>query len=392
MPIGGAVEISDLEAELSALGGRMSALRQTYGSPADEIQGALDAILLELDAAEELIRACIAEIRDKDRSGRRRGGTAEREHRLLRQAFRDLPIPLFLLDGKGAVRRVNNEGAALLGFLVGYLTGKSFPLFVDLSHRAVFRSHLSAVLRTGTRAAFDTRVIRGSRTQEVRLALAPLTVSTEPEPLVTVIAMPPGGEAAAVPGTARPAAGEEAGEDEAPAVAAARRLDVMTRMSRLLLSSPREPRTLAPAAELLAEDFADWVVADLTGEGREVAGPDSDLRKVLGQLDPAAAPAVREALETGTSRLHELIGDEGLLGTLPEGRPVLPALDARSVLTVPIAGREAASPALRGGGAGPLGALTLVRVAGHEPFGLADLGLAEDLGEHLALFLSRPAP
>ena len=76
---------------------------------------------------------------------------------------------------------------------------------------------------------------------------------------------------------------------------------------------------------------------------------------------------------TGKSVLLAHPDDPSVLGTGPGGTPLLMTLGATSLICVPIAD-----------GSTGYGALTLARQAAKGPFSVADLGLAEDLGQHLA--------
>jgi len=66
--------------------------------------------------------------------------------------------------------------------------------------------------------------------------------------------------------------------------------------------------------------------------------------------------------------------DAGILGAGLGGTPLLMSIGATSVISVPISD-----------GVTSYGALTLARLAGEGHFGIADLALAEELGEHLAI-------
>ncbi len=74
------------------------------------------------------------------------------ERRLLRAAFSDVPVPLFLLARDGTVVRVNKSAAELLGSKPGYATGRPFTAFVALQSRAAVETKLSAVARSGQEA------------------------------------------------------------------------------------------------------------------------------------------------------------------------------------------------------------------------------------------------
>lgn len=162
-------------------------------------------------------------------------------------------------------------------------------------------------------------------------------------------------------------------------MAAARRHELLSRLTRLLLDeeSLRRPVALVRAARLLAGETADWVVADVIRDGAPqrvtVIGPASRpvdrLQRVVEGMDPAAAPIVDHVLTTGTGAVHEMVADDSLLGP-----GVLRDMDAGSLLSVPIRTDDEIR-----------GVLTLVRLRDRPPFGLADLGLLEEIGVHLGL-------
>ncbi|MCC5580351.1 SpoIIE family protein phosphatase [Microtetraspora sp. AC03309] len=352
--------LPELERELSGLAARIAALRET---------SAPGAALDELEAAEELLRSALAEL--GRRRGRREGGN-QREQKLLRQIFRALPVPVVVMDAGGVVRRINNETARLLGSPAGYLLGRPFPLLVDVSGRAAFRSHLTAVLHGEESATFQTRLAHQGRTHTVRLVLSRLRMPGEPGEMVAAVALPTD---VRLP----EASGPDRAPDESAVMVAARRHDLLARLTRLLLDeeSLREPVALIRAARLFAAETADWVIADVFRDDvlhrAAVIPPASEpvtrLQRAVEGLDPARAPVVSQVLETGGGTVHEMLADDGLLGP-----GVLRDIRAGSLLSVPI-----------GTGQEILGVLTLVRLRDRPPFGLADLGLLEEAGAQLGL-------
>lgn len=364
----------DLEHALDALAGRVSSLRETRAAYPSDLAPTLDAALAELDTAVELL----AEAREQlSRGSRRQSGKkdgSQRELKLLRQVFRAFPVPVIVLDGGGMVRRINPETSRLLGSPDGYLVGRSFPLLVDVSRRAAFRSHLTAVLSTGQPAAFETRLAHQGRAHLVQLAMARLTMPGEPQQMVAVVALPtevqlpqPDGE--------RP---EET--DGTALLAAARRQDLLSRMAALLLDEEalRQPVALPRACRLLAAEWADWVVADVVREGLPrrsvVLGPKNlPVGEVIRQVeasDPAGAQVVAQVLERGSGVVFEMVDDESLLGFCADG-PVLTAMGAGSLLSVPIGEGD--------------GVLTLVRTHDRRPFALADLSVMQEVGLQLGM-------
>ena len=84
------------------------------------------------------------------------------------------------------------------------------------------------------------------------------------------------------------------------------------------------------------------------------------------QADGRAIPAGPQHIE-----------DNGILGAGPDGIPLLTLIGAASVLCVPLPDGEQA-----------YGVLTLARQPGNGCFGLADVGLVEEIAEQLALAMS----
>ena len=169
-----------------------------------------------------------------------------------------------------------------------------------------------------------------------------------------------------------------------PAITAmTKRLDMVTAVTRLLLdnSTFSEAVTLQRCARLLAGELADWVIIDIDRGGQLrrqfAAGPrDGQADKVVRtvrSIDPDPESAPWQVHSTGKSVLLAHADDPSVLGTGPGGTPLLMTLGATSLICVPIAD-----------GSTGYGALTLARQAANGPFSVADLGLAEDLGQHLA--------
>jgi serine phosphatase RsbU (regulator of sigma subunit) len=163
-----------------------------------------------------------------------------------------------------------------------------------------------------------------------------------------------------------------------------RRIDMVTAATRLLLdnSTFSEAVTLQRCARLLAGDVASWVIIDIERaellRRQFVIGPQDQpaqelARKVRG-LDPPPASAPGQVHAAGTSVVLAHADDTGILGTTQDGTPLLMLLGATSLISVPITD-----------GLTNYGALTLARTAGEGRFEIADLGLAENLGQHLGV-------
>lgn len=359
--------------ESEELAERVASLRAARAAYPQDLGPILDAALAELDTAKELLAAEVPA--EPDKHAGRRGG-AQRELKLLRQVFRAFPVPVVVMDGGGVIRRINGETARLLGSPDGYLVGRSFPLLVDLSRRAAFRSHLNAVLQTGQPASFETRLAHQGRTHTVQLALARLTMPGEPQQMVAAVALP---TEVHLP---EPGAVSSGPSDAALLMLSARRQDLLARTATLLLDeeSLDQPLALPRASRLLAAEWADWVIADVTHEGRlrrsAVLAPKDqpfgEVVRLLEQTEPAAAPIIAQVLGQDGGVVHEMVEDESLLG-LSAGGPLLTAMCAGSLLCVPI---------------GERGVLTLARLHDRPPFTLADLGLIQEIGAQLGLALA----
>lgn len=384
--------LADLERDISDLGERVAALRTTHAMYPDDSASTAEAALAELGHADQLLRDCGERLADDAGTtpARRSGGDDERA--LLRAVFTEMSVPVVLLDHEGHIRRINAVGAERLGSSSGFLTGKPLSIFVDLRRRAAMRSRLAAVLSGGEPASFDSRLARRGWAEDVHLTLTRLDVATEANRLVLVVMSAP----LHTPDDDAPAPLEAEIEDQV-VVLGARRLDVLTRMTRLLLRSAGpggagEPLALDDAAALLADSYADWVVIDVCdrpdapGRPRRAAVATSDAdatdrRALVEALDPASSPLPRDVLGSGNSVLNPLIEDESLLGSDPGGVPALSTLDAGSLMCVPLTGSR-----------GVRGALTLIRRSNRASFRLADLGLIEEIGEHIGLALPPRLP
>ncbi|MEU9885885.1 SpoIIE family protein phosphatase [Sphaerisporangium sp. NPDC051011] len=378
----GPTDLPALEQALSGLTARISSLRQARSAYPADPGPTLDAALVELDTARDLLRGALGEL---GKSRRRPGGGKDggnRELKLLRALYRAMPVPVIVLDATGTVRRVNAEASRLLGSPDGYLTGRAFPLLVDVSRRAAFRSHLTSVLHTGESAAFPTRLAHQGRAHNVQLVLTRLRMAGEPQEMIAAVALPVESRTPEPDRDQEP----EATPDEPMILATARRQELLSQLTRLLLDeeSLSRPVALIRSGRLLAAHTADWVFADVVRDGVArralVLGPTDQpvarLVRTLERLAPAAAPLVSHVLETGGGVVYEMVEDDSLLGALPDGAPVLQATRAGSVLSVPIrAGDEVH------------GVLTLLRLRERPTFGLADLALMEDAGAHIGLAL-----
>jgi PAS domain S-box-containing protein len=359
---------------------------------------------------------------------------------MLRAVFQEAPVPLFLLERDGTVRRVNNRASDLIGSRPAYAAGKPFTLFVDLASRATVRTYLAAAARTSQPRQTECALLSDDGVVHVRLTVEPISLpedtgvlliaasadgppaaqtaaaqtpaaQTEPaqtEPAQTEPAQT-GPAQAATPGTVAPRGAAARAAKPAPPRAAkpappraargreprepvhahavqtmARRMDLLTAVTRLLLenSTFSESLTLQRCARLLAGEFASWVVVDVV-RGRRLrrqfaVGPSGgeleSIARAARDADPEPDSLPWQVHESGKSLLQARFDDTGLLGTAPDGVPMLMKLGATSVLSVPIADAD------RG-----YGVITLCRQTSEGPFQIADLALAEELGAQLAV-------
>ena len=332
--------------------------------------------------------------------------------------FASAPVPMFLLDRDGTVRRANVRAGELLGSGTGYATGKAMTVFVDLPSRAAVHSQLAAVVRTGKGRRVACSLLGRDAVISAVLLLDVIDRGAEPGLIMAAAIQVPGRPAAppadggsAVPAGARaaqkpgqsatpapppasittPAAGDTvspAPADDSEALRAVEaithRLDLVTAATRLLLENATfsESVTLQRCARLLAGELAAWVIVDVERRQRlrrqvvmGPAGADAEhIARVVGGVDPQPGSAPRQVHDTGSSMLLAHAGDLGILGTSPDGVPLLMQLGATSLLSVPLTDGEHS-----------YGVLTLARRADERHFEIADLGLVEELGEQLAL-------
>ena len=109
-----------------------------------------------------------------------------------------------------------------------------------------------------------------------------------------------------------------------------------------------------------------------------VIGPRDELAeeaaRTVRAVDPPPGSVPAQVQSAGRSVVMAYVDDAGVLGAGPDGTPLLALLGATSLLSVPISD----------GGTG-YGVLTLARQAAEGRFEIAELGFAEELGEHLGV-------
>ncbi|HJY59996.1 MAG TPA: SpoIIE family protein phosphatase [Streptosporangiaceae bacterium] len=367
-------------ADLGDLAGRRDALRQAAAMPGADPRALLDAAFAELDAAVEVL----TKPTETDLGEARPTGPADSlrvERALLRAVFQHAPAPLFVLDADGTVRRANGRAGQLIGAPPGYATGRDLTAFVDLPFRAAVKSQLAAAARTGTARQVECRLLGPDGPVDATLTADVITMQDGARLLVVTAAGPTQGVRGAGPAS-RERGGRPPGDDVIRAMT--RRMDMVTAVTRLLLdnSTFSEAVTLQRCARLLAGDVASWVIIDIERADllrrQFVIGPQDqpaqELARKVRALDPQPASAPGQVHAAGTSVVLAHADDTGILGTTEDGTPLLMLLGATSLISVPITD-----------GLTNYGALTLARTAGEGRFDIADLGLAEDLGQHLGV-------
>ena len=370
---------------LAELAARRDALRQSAGVQGADPRSLLEAALTELDGAIDALTGAGAGGGPGDVEGAEGLPAAARaERRLLQAVFQQAPVPLFLLEQDGTIRRANNKAAELLGSPSGYATGKALTAFVDMPARAAVQTQLAAVARTGKPRQASCRIVTANGTADVTMAAAAVELPGDP-PLLMVAAAP-GAQPPAVPEAETKAAaktGKRAPADQAIR-SMTRRMDMVTAVTRLLLdnSTFSEAVTLQRCARLLAGELADWVIVDIERGGqlrRQFAtglrnGQADQLARTVRSVDPDPESVPWQVHASGKSVLLADVDEPRALGAGPDGTPLLMMLGAVTLICVPI------SDAAIG-----YGTLTLARRADAGRFAVADLALADQLGEHLAI-------
>jgi serine phosphatase RsbU (regulator of sigma subunit)/PAS domain-containing protein len=365
------------DAYLADLPGRREALRQAAAMPGADPRSLLDAAFAELDAAVEALTRLTETAADPAAEA----GTPDplsAERALLRAVFQHAPVPLFVLEQDATVRRANARAGDLIGAPPGYATGKALTTFVDLTSRAAVSSQLAAAAQTGTPRQMECRLLGPDGPADAVLTARVIALQEGTRLLVVSAAGPAQGER-------EDRADLEGSAPRGDTVRAmTRRMDMITEVTRLLLdnSTFSEAVTLQRCARLLAGGMASWVIIDIERGGQlrrqYVVGPhdepSQDLARKVRALDPQPGTAPAQVHAAGTTILLAHADDAGILGATGDEAPLLMLLGTSSLLSVPITDDTTI-----------YGALTLARTAGEGPFEVADLGLAERLGQHLGV-------
>jgi serine phosphatase RsbU (regulator of sigma subunit)/PAS domain-containing protein len=357
---------------------RRDALRHAAALPGADPRGLLEAAFAELDAAVDAMTKLAEPGTGAADAGPPDGPPASvsAERGLLRAVFQHAPAPLFLLEPDGTIRRANGKAGDLIGAPPGYATGRLLTAFVDLPSRAAVASQLAAAARTGTARQADCRLLGAAGPVEATMTANVVTLPDSSRLLVVTVAERPGGAVSSPPRST---------ESTGSAVQVmTRRMDMVTAVTRLLLdnSTFSEAVTLQRCARLLAGDIASWVIVDVERADRLrrqfVVGPHDEAQEELARkaraVDPQAGTVPAQVHSAGRSVVLAHADDPGILGSAPDGTPLLMLLGVTSLLSVPISD-----------GSTSYGVLTLGRQAGEGRFEIAELGLAQELGEHLGV-------
>ncbi len=162
------------ESGLTDLAARRDALQQAAGLPGAQLRPLLDAAFAELDGAIDALTQ-----RQAHSAARRAEAPAEpvrAERRMLRAVFQEAPVPLFLLERDGTVRRVNNRASDIIGSRPAYAAGKPFTLFIDLPARAAVQTYLAAAARTGRARQAECGLLGADGVIDVRLTVEPISL------------------------------------------------------------------------------------------------------------------------------------------------------------------------------------------------------------------------
>lgn len=436
----GSWDLAEFHQELSALSERISDLRgrRRDGQPGD-LLGALGLALAELEVAEDELRTCVEELRAHGERIALRVEGADREWQMLNTTFRELPVPVILLHPEGVIHRANDEAARLLGCDGDLLAGQPLAARVQSGYRRSFRSALGAAQR-GARPGPVPVVLAGSTgVSAVRVQLAQLQTPPGARPLVSAVILPPdslesddardcqdrrrpddsravhetrgtrgsgesrdrGADAPDPPPGITPgadaacraifAANRTGSRDQKPDAAAqrdevakgVRRLDVVCRMTRLLVGEPLRPGPglLQQAASLLADEFSARVIFYLVRAGtpHQVAAMPEDAPPYP-RPAPGRRPGAKAVLEASTATAQR-VARAVIASGAALLEPAPPAGGARPRPLGPVLGVPL------GSGPETLGALVLLRCGESPGFTLPDLGLLEELGRHLAMAL-----
>lgn len=411
-------DADEFGAELTGFRKRVAELRAARALPTGDRSATLDSALIELQYACDVLWPRYERL-DAARRGEE-GSGGRRERQLLTTVFQRLPVAVAVTDADGVVRRINLAASRLFGMRAGYATGRSLTTSFRHDGRAVLRSHIAAVARGEGDRTVLADLLPGGR---LRVTMTGVRPSGARQSAVLAVFQPESPRSEnSQPGTA-PVPAQRRRPDPVRLVRHTTLMDLLDDVATALLTGRgaggHDP--LARACGVLHHRrFADWVIADAVtpggaGQGqlaRAVVLSPSDggaQATAVAAADPAAAPLIREAVGAGRCVLRASPEDpHDLGGDALDGAPLLPLLEASSLLCVPLALPPGPRPETAGetpretAGETPrettpretaatgtvLGVLTLVRRGGRRAFELAEAAAADRISRHVALALA----
>jgi PAS domain S-box-containing protein len=228
------------EPEFAELAARRDALQQAAGLPGAQLRPLLDAVFAELDGAIDALTTLQAQAAARKADAPSEQTRAER--RMLRAVFAEAPLPMFLLERDGTVRRVNNHASDVIGSRPAYASGKAFTVFVDLPFRAAVQTYLAAAVRTGLVQRTECALLSEDGVVQVQLTVEPITLPEDAGILLVAAAPSTAAPTSAPPATAAtPAA-------SASAATPARSASAATPTRSASASTPAAAATPAVAA------------------------------------------------------------------------------------------------------------------------------------------------
>ncbi len=152
-------------------------------------------------------------------------------------------------------------------------------------------------------------------------------------------------------------------------------VDTFAKASAVAAAATGEEELQQGTASALCGAFADWVFVDLIGRDqprRAVAdcSGDTALSGLLARMQLGAAPLIRSAVQRQTPVIEAPVGNQWLLGSLPDGGPVVGAVGAYSA---------AVGPIVADGNA--WGAITIVRSAARPCVRFVELGFLSHIAD-----------
>jgi PAS domain S-box-containing protein len=373
-------DIEGADHALRDLRSRLGSLRDARGAPSVDERQLLDVALAELDRATEKFAEVVDLLHVYSDLPHSTVEERDKERELLRRLFLASPVPVLLMAASGEIRRGNRAAGDLFDLPLGYLTGKPFYALLDPATVAMSRARLAAALRSGERQSMVARVRHTGGLVNVSFVVQPFSSPGKREPELLVVA----GDIGQLP--VAEVADDREGRYAERSWQTAQALDLTFSCAAALLEAvqrtPKEAERMV--AERLTVDFADWVLVDCLEHDNSlrragVSGPDTkdDLVRLLMSQEGDDNLAARTVLSTGEPVLHVHPPDPALLGTLPDGRTLIGAVNGGSLLAVPFGYEDRM-----------VGVLSAVRAADRAYFTLTDQRVCSEIAGLLGLSIA----